>query len=108
MVCVSLAARGAFLITEEQTWFGQAPKIKARGTVGAGDSFVGAFTSRLAQAGIWTPDLLDAPTHTKILPDALAWGLAAGAATAESVGTSLAKASNIRRLRKEARVKSVV
>jgi monoamine oxidase len=66
---------------------------------------VGAMTSRLARAGIASIEAFwkeaDRPGGGA-LTDALAWGLAGGAATAQNVGTSLAPASAIRRLRPKA------
>jgi fructose-1-phosphate kinase PfkB-like protein len=106
LVCISLAERGAILLSHHGAWLGIAPKIRAKGTVGAGDSLVGAFAARLARAGLGSPEAL-VSADAEVLKDALAWGLAAGAATAESAGTSLAKANEIRRLRKKVRIKDV-
>jgi fructose-1-phosphate kinase PfkB-like protein len=103
LVCVSLAERGALLLSHRGVWMGVAPKIRAKGTVGAGDSLVGAMASRLARAGLGTPEAL-VSADPRILQDALAWGLAAGAATAQSQGTSLARPSEIRKLRAKTRV----
>jgi 6-phosphofructokinase 2 len=107
LVVVSLAERGALLLCGDQVWMGHAPNIRARGTVGAGDSMVGAMASRLALAELVTPADIWAVEDFSPLTDALAWGLAAGAATAESAGTSLARASEIRRLRKKIRIQSL-
>jgi 6-phosphofructokinase 2 len=104
MVCVSLGSNGAFLVTEKGHWRGIAPRIKSRGSVGAGDSMVGAMAARFARAQITTPDDLerlfldDQQRLNAALEDAFRWGLAAGAATAEAEGTSLAEASRIKKL----------
>lgn len=102
IVCVSLAERGAILVTRSNAWFGKAPKIKARGTVGAGDSMVGAMTTGLVKH-VSPAAALD----SKMLFDAFALGLAAGAATAESQGTSLADPKRIRQLQRRVKVTSI-
>ena len=84
LVCVSLAERGAILATESKAWFGVAPKVRAKGSVGAGDSMVGAMAARLLSS--------------QVVEDVFRWGLAAGAATAEVSGTTLARAVEVRRL----------
>ncbi len=107
IVCTSLAERGAMITVGHRTWFAQAPKIEARGTVGAGDSMVGATTFSLASRGVWLPEHVEecferrdggGSSLPSEIEDALKWGLAAGAATAEVVGTSLARPEEIVRL----------
>lgn len=93
-VCVSLAERGAILASAGGAWFGHAPKVKARGTVGAGDSMVGAICAWLDRHG----------ASDKSMLEALRWGLAAGAATASVEGTTLARAADVRRLHHRTRV----
>ncbi|MGK5089989.1 1-phosphofructokinase family hexose kinase [Bdellovibrionota bacterium FG-2] len=98
LICVSLAERGAFLLAPGRVWFAASPHVQARGTVGAGDSLVGAMAARLAQYKITTPEaVFKAPASA--LEDSLAWGVAAGAATAEALGTSLANPAEVRKLR---------
>jgi 6-phosphofructokinase 2 len=98
LVCVSLAERGALLLSAHGALRGIAPRVKAKGTVGAGDSMVGGFVFRLASHGI---------RDLKALEDTLIWGMAAGAATAESEGTSLAKAEHIAKLTRKCSVSLV-
>ncbi len=104
IVCVSLAERGAILISGSCAWFGKAPKVKARGTVGAGDSMVGAMVTQMAKFSIssWA-DVKTALSRQDyaMFSEILAWGIAAGAATAEARGTALADVSEIFRLRKQ-------
>ena len=111
IVCVSLADKGAMLLAGDRAWMGIAPHIRARGTVGAGDSLVGGLVSRLCRSGITVPEdvaRIDRMENHRVLVEALAWGMAAGAATAEAAGTSLAKASEIRRLFSRIKVRELV
>jgi 1-phosphofructokinase family hexose kinase len=89
IVCVSLGENGALVVFEKKTYFFQSPKVKVRGTVGAGDSMVGAIASQLGQTE-------DRSENTII--NALLYGVAAGAATATTEGTSLGKTNLIRKL----------
>ncbi|WP_440108482.1 1-phosphofructokinase family hexose kinase [Acidovorax sp. BL-A-41-H1] len=85
VVALSLGEQGALLATREGTW--QAPALPTgaqHGTTGAGDCFMAAL--------VWALDRGDAP------PEALRWGIAAGAAALQSPGTSLAAAVDVRRL----------
>lgn len=109
LVCVSLAERGAWLVTRGHAWRGAAVKVRARGTVGAGDSMVGAMCVRLLHHGLTECEdvarLLRRSPGTELpreLQDVLRWGLAAGAATAEVSGTALASAAAIRKLTRRA------
>jgi len=101
LVCVSLGEHGAIFATRHQAWFGKSPRIEARGTVGAGDSMVGAMTARISFFHL-TPsrNFLDEKFSIKseAIQDIFSWGLAAGAATAEVEGTSLASFVRIRQL----------
>ena len=87
-VCVSLGERGAILATSRGAWVGRPPKVKARGSVGAGDSMVGAMAMKLTH---------DIKSEDHIV-DAFAWGLAAGTATAEAEGTAMANAGRVKEL----------
>lgn len=85
MVALSLGEHGALLATPDGAW--QAPALATvaqHGTTGAGDCFLAAL--------VWALDRGDAP------PEALRWGIAAGAAALQSPGTSLAAAAEVRRL----------
>ena len=118
LVCVSLGSEGAILAARglggvTRAWKISSPPIQAKGTVGAGDSLVGGLLTELGRAGILRPadvENLDLSAEKKgeIPPkplwEALRTGLAAGAATAESAGTSLGRLREIRRLRPHVRV----
>jgi len=97
IVCVSLAEEGALLVTSVGEWRGIPPQIEARGTVGAGDSMVGAMAAFLVKKGLTRPEQIKKGCE-KILEDMLRWGLAGGAATAQVTGTRLADPKEIRRL----------
>ena len=73
-IAVSMASHGALLATAAGVIRRPAIPVRAVGTVGAGDSFLAAMTLALARG---------APP-----PDALAWGLAAGAAAVMATGTA--------------------
>jgi 6-phosphofructokinase 2 len=85
IVALSLGEQGALLATREGIW--QAPALPvsaATGTTGAGDCFLAALVCAL--------DRGDAP------PEALRWGVAAGAAALLSPGTALVQAKDVQRL----------
>lgn len=104
LVCVSLAARGAIVASGSRAWFCASPRVRARGSVGAGDSMVGAIATRLAHWGLTSAEAIDelmlnaSRQLPRELEDVLRWGLAAGAATAEAEGTRLADPRRIRAL----------
>lgn len=92
-VCVvSLGARGAAMATPQKTLFGEGISVEARSTVGSGDSMMGAILVGLSK------DM----KHGR----ALELGLAAGAATAMTDGTTIADRDGIERLLPLARVES--
>lgn len=85
VVALSMGEQGALLATPGGTWQAPAlPTVAQHGTTGAGDCFLAAL--------VWALDRGDAP------PEALRWGIAAGAAALQSPGTSLAAAADVRRL----------
>ena len=84
IVALSLADKGARLITKDTVWAAHAPPIKPASTVGAGDSFVGALTWVLARGGD--------------LPEALRHAVAAGTAALLSHGTELCHAEAVEQL----------
>lgn len=71
-VILTMGAEGAVLAHQTGTWYAKPPTITVQSTVASGDSFL---------AGI-----LVALSVGKVLPDALCYGVAAGAANALSVG----------------------
>lgn len=80
-IAVSLGEQGALLATREGLWRMAALPVQARGAVGAGDSFVAAMVLALARG---------APPR-----EALAWGMAAGAAAVSSTGTAHPKRADV-------------
>lgn len=97
LVCVSLGSEGAVLAAQGRIWEAQPLKILARGSVGAGDSMVGAMATRLLALNLCNPEAVDHAAEVSIR-DVFTWGLAAGAATAEVEGTALGSATRIRAL----------
>jgi 1-phosphofructokinase family hexose kinase len=83
-VIISLGKDGAVLLDGEETWRVHSPRIEERNPIGAGDSLVGGIVWGL-QAGL-------------TLPEALTWGMAAGAATASLSGTAVGKRDLVERL----------
>ncbi len=84
VVALSLGDQGAMLITNTQTWRAQSLSVNVQTTIGAGDSFVAAMVWGLSQG-------LE-------LPNALRYGMAAGAAALLLPGTELSQASDVYRL----------
>lgn len=84
VIALTLADRGALLVTRDGALRANTPDVKVASTVGAGDSFVGGIVWALANG------------HDTI--DAFRWGLAAGTAAVLNSGTELSHASDISRL----------
>ncbi len=84
MVAVTLGHEGALLATAEGVVRMPTPKVEARSTVGAGDSFLGAMTLALSRG--WKAR------------DALAFGIAGGAAAVLRPGTKLCAEADVERL----------
>ena len=81
------------LATRDGVW--QAPALDvpaATGTTGAGDCFLAAL--------VWALDRGDTP------PEALRWGMAAGAAALLVPGTALARATDVHRLQSQVIVRA--
>lgn len=74
-IIISMGKAGALLHTAYETWLARSPEIQEKNPIGAGDSMVGGTTWAL--------------TCGFSLPEALAWGIAAGAATASLSGTEV-------------------
>jgi 6-phosphofructokinase (EC 2.7.1.11) len=87
LVALTLGGEGAMLVSAETVIRLPTPRVEVRSTVGAGDSFLGAFVLRRAQG--------------LSLPDALRAAVAAGSATAMLPGTELCLAEDVRRLEAE-------
>ncbi len=88
-IAVSLGGDGALLATASGVWRSPAVQVKAIGAVGAGDSFVASMVRALSRGA--TP------------PEALAWGMAAGAAAVSATGTAHPKRALVESLLAEAR-----
>lgn len=74
-VLISRGKNGAVLKTSEGRWLGRSPEVKAVSTIGSGDSMVAGFLFALMDG--------------KSSEEAFAFGLAAGAATAQTDGTGI-------------------
>jgi 6-phosphofructokinase 2 len=81
IVALTLGAAGAVLVTADRTLRLPTPAVRVQSTVGAGDSFLGAFVLRLAQG------------HD--LPRAFRTAVAAGSATAMLPATDLCRAEDV-------------
>jgi 6-phosphofructokinase 2 len=77
VVALTMGHQGAVLVTREGHWRAPPLEIKVASAVGAGDSFLGGLVWGL-QAGM-------------ALPEAFAWGVAAGSAALMSVTTGLSR-----------------
>ncbi len=90
---VSMGALGCAMCCDHGRYWAAAPIIEPKSTVGSGDSLLGAMIACLSKG-------MDAA-------DALRWGVAAGAATAESDGASIGRKSEINRLFEKVKVEKV-
>lgn len=97
LICVSLGKRGVLFAWNGRAWHARPPSVKARGSVGAGDSMLGAISQGLSRAGLSSTELLERTSEATILKIIRA-GVSAGSATVMTEGTTLGKASVIRRL----------
>jgi 6-phosphofructokinase 2 len=91
ILALTLGSSGALIVTQDQAWFSEPLQVKVVGTVGAGDSFLGAL--------VWSL------SANQSLEDAFRYSVAAGSAALLSEGTQLASAEDIRRLAKEVRLR---
>jgi 1-phosphofructokinase family hexose kinase len=90
---VSLGSAGAVMARPEGCWVGDPIPVTVRSTIGSGDSMIGAALVRRCLNDPW--------------PVALAWGLAAGAATAMTDGSEIGRRADIERLAGQAKVERV-
>lgn len=93
IVAVSLGSDGAVVVSAEGAWHASAPRVQARSTVGAGDSFLAGLLVALDKG-----EPMDA---------ALATAVAAGAATAMTEGTALCDSEVIQKLASRVKVVSL-
>lgn len=84
LVILSDGPRSAYAISADEVWVAIPPEIDAQSAVGAGDSMLGGVIWRLCSGAS--------------LDEALAWGVAAGAATAMTPGTELCHLKDVKLL----------
>ncbi|MCB2116248.1 MAG: 1-phosphofructokinase family hexose kinase [Rhodobacteraceae bacterium] len=84
VVVIARGAEGSVLVTAEGRWFAEAADVPVASKIGAGDSFLAAFTLALARG--------------RALPRALQEGMAAASATVMTEATELCHAADVRRL----------
>ena len=90
VVALSLGPEGALLVTAQGSWHAPGLAVPVRSTIGAGDTFVGAFVATLNQRH---PD-----TSATTLCLALRHAMAASAAALASLGTALCQAVDVANL----------
>ena len=83
-VLLTLGAEGALLSDGARTWRATPPEVEERNPIGAGDALLGGLVYGLAR-GLG-------------LPEALRWGVAAGAAAASLPGTAVGDRELVERL----------
>ena len=83
-IVLSMGAAGALLVTAEETLHVRSPTVPIESRVGAGDSMVGGLVLALSRG--WP------------LPDAVRFGVAAGAAAVMTPGTELCRRTDTERL----------
>ena len=86
VIVVSLGAKGAMLITKDETIQVLSPKIEVKSTVGAGDSMVAGLVLGIAKGYGWK--------------DVLKLGIACGTAATINAGTALCSKEDVARLYK--------
>ncbi|WP_425049403.1 1-phosphofructokinase family hexose kinase [Psychromarinibacter sp. S121] len=84
IVIIARGADGSVLATESEAWHAVSPTVDVVSKVGAGDSFVGAFTLALARG--------------ETLPACLRFGVAAAAAACTTEGTRLCEMQTVEKL----------
>jgi 6-phosphofructokinase 2 len=84
LVALSMGQQGAMLVSADGVWRAPAIPVQAVSTIGAGDSFTGAF--------LWAFAL------GRPMGEAFRWAMAAGAAALLAPGAQLCRAADVRRL----------
>jgi 6-phosphofructokinase 2 len=84
VVVIARGPDGSVMATRDGRWFARAAEVPVKSKVGAGDSFLGAFTLAAARG--------------RPLPRALQEGMAAASATVMTEATELCRAADVRRL----------
>lgn len=93
IVVLSRGAKGAIMACQEGIFEGRSPQVEPRSTVGSGDSMIAGMLAALERG--------------ESLPEALHWGLAAGAATASTDGTKIARKAVVELLYAQASVRAL-
>jgi 6-phosphofructokinase 2 len=75
IIAVSMGPLGAWLVSKDERFFAEAPKVEKKSTVGAGDSMVAGITYSLQKG--------------KTLKEAIRFGVACGSAATMNDGTQL-------------------
>jgi 6-phosphofructokinase 2 len=88
-VVLSMGAAGALLVTAEKALHVRSPTVPIESRVGAGDSMVGGLVLALSRG--------------RPLPDAVRFGVAAGAAAVMTPGTELCRRADTERLYEQMR-----
>ncbi|MBP6343980.1 MAG: 1-phosphofructokinase [Candidatus Omnitrophica bacterium] len=92
VVAITLAEKGAYIVTKNDAWHLPALDVKVKSDVGAGDSFIGGF--------LWA---LDAG---KDLHEASRWAVAAATGSIMREGTAQCQRRDVNRLIKQVTLKS--
>ena len=93
IVVISRGAAGAVLVQDNRVFCGISPTVEVKSTVGSGDSLLGGM--------LW------AMSESRSPAESLCWGLAAGAATAATDGSEIARRPVVLRLLPEAKVEEI-
>lgn len=93
IVALTLGADGAILVTREEAFYAKPPPVTVRGTVGAGDSFLGLLILSIARG--------------KSMSEAFRQAIAAGCAALLSPGTGLAAPDVVAQLAPEVKVETL-
>lgn len=92
VVAITLAKRGAYVITQDEAWHCAAPTVEVKSDVGAGDSFIGGFCTALDRGDD--------------IPDAARWAVAAATSTVKHSGTARCERRDVMRLVNRVTVKA--
>ncbi|HRF60963.1 MAG TPA: 1-phosphofructokinase [Fimbriimonadaceae bacterium] len=91
LVVISCGEQGAVAVDRDgSAWSGESPRVEVRSTIGSGDSLIAGMLAAF-EAG-------------RGFPEALAWGIAAGAATATTDGSEIGRKPTIDALLPSVRV----
>lgn len=91
VVAITLAEKGAYVITQEDAWHLSAPKVRVKSDVGAGDAFLAGFLTALDRG--------------EGLDEASRWAVAAATSSVANDGTARCKRDDVKRLAKRIKVK---